>query len=329
MARLKIDYGIDLGTTNSAICRMEKGVPTIQMIEVTDKTMPSCVSVNRKKSIIVGASAYKSIKDEKCRATKTSKSDTTNAYQEFKRTMGTDAKYPSSNLGKEFTSEELSAEVLKTLKSFVTDETFRSVVITVPAKFTVNQKTATIEAAKMAGFDRCELLQEPLAACYAYGVSSSEKNGIWMVFDFGGGTFDAALVRVEDGILQPFDTAGDNYLGGKDLDGAIVDKIIVPYLKQNYSMENIFADECKNRIWRDALKTKAEEIKNKLSFKDSEDLLTDLGEFGEDEDGEEVEIDMTITQSQVFDAMRPIFQKAVDICKELLRKNNLKSTDLD
>ena len=77
------------------------------------------------------------------------------------------------------------------------------------------------------------------------------------------------------------------------------------------------------------MKTKAETIKNQLSFKESDDIMSDLGEFGEDEDGEEIELDLTVTQLQIFDAMRPIFQKAVDICKALMDKNNLKSSDLN
>ena len=85
---------------------------------------------------------------------------------------------------------------------------------------------------KKAGIEHCELLQEPIAASMAYGLSASNKNGQWLVFDFGGGTFDVALIKVEDGIMQVKDTEGDNYLGGKNLDYAIVDSIIIPYLKR-------------------------------------------------------------------------------------------------
>lgn len=329
MARIKIDYGIDLGTTNSSICRMEKGEPVVIKTDTLKDTLPSCVSINKRGSIKVGDGAYNTMKSDKRRATKSWKVEASNTYIEFKRTMGTDTKYACSNIGREYSSEELSSEVLKTLKSFVTDEVFRSVVITVPAKFTVGQKTATIEAAKMAGFDHCELLQEPIAASFAYGLSSEHKNGIWMVFDFGGGTFDAALLRVEDGIMQVFDTAGDNYLGGKDLDAAIVENIIIPYLKKNYSIDGILANKEKNAVLRDAMKTYAEDVKNQLSFKESEDILSNLGDLGEDEDGEEIELDLTVTQQQVFDAMRPVFQKAVDVCKELMKRNNLKGSDLN
>lgn len=328
MARNKIDYGIDLGTTNSAICRMEKGEPVVIKTDVLKDTMPSCISVNKKGSIKAGDSAYNTMKQDKRRATKSWHKGASNTYVEFKRTMATDTQYPCSNLHRSFSSEELSAEVLKTLKSFVTDEKFSSVVITVPAKFTVNQKTATMEAAKMAGFKHCELLQEPIAASMAYGVSSEEKNGLWMVFDFGGGTFDAALLKVEDGIMQVFDTEGDNYLGGKNLDYAIVDNIIIPYLQENYAIDGYLQDEEKKEVLRDAMKTYAEDAKNQLSFKDHEDIISNLGDLGEDEDGEEIELDLTLSQAQVFDVMRPYFQKAVDICKNLIQRNHLNGSQI-
>ena len=328
MARNKIDDGIDLGTTNSAICRMEKGEPVVIKTDVLKDTMPSCISVNKKGSIKAGDSAYNTMKQDKRRATKSWHKGASNTYVEFKRTMATDTQYPCSNLHRSFSSEELSAEVLKTLKSFVTDEKFSSVVITVPAKFTVNQKTATMEAAKMAGFKHCELLQEPIAASMAYGVSSEEKNGLWMVFDFGGGTFDAALLKVEDGIMQVFDTEGDNYLGGKNLDYAIVDNIIIPYLQENYAIDGYLQDEEKKEVLRDAMKTYAEDAKNQLSFKDHEDIISNLGDLGEDEDGEEIELDLTLSQAQVFDVMRPYFQKAVDICKNLIQRNHLNGSQI-
>ena len=329
MARIKIDYGIDLGTTNSAICRMEKGEPVVIKTTSQKDTMPSCVSFTKKQSVKAGDSAFNDMKSDKLRAAKLGKKEASNAYVEFKRTMATDTRYHSSFMDRNYSSEELSAEVLKTLKSFVTDENLSSVVITVPAKFNVNQKTATMEAAHLAGFKQCELLQEPIAAAMAYGLTVENKNGIWMVFDFGGGTFDAALLKVEDGIIQVFDTEGDNYLGGKNLDYAIVDNIIIPYLMENYNLEETMADADKKEVLRDSMKTYAEEAKNQLSFKEKEDILSNLGDLGEDEDGEEIELDITVTQEEVFSVMRPYFQKAVDICKTLLQRNHLDGHRLD
>ena len=322
MSRLKIDFGIDLGTTNSAICKMDKGKVAIIKSDVLGDTMPSCVSINKRKSISVGQNAYHNMQIDKRNATK-GRANSANSFIEFKRTMGTSETMHSDFLEKDFRSEDLSAEVLKTLKSFVLDEDVRSVVVTVPAKFTQNQKDATMRAAKMAGFEHCELLQEPIAASMAYGLSADEKDGLWLVFDFGGGTFDAALVKTEDGIMQVFDTEGDNYLGGKNIDEAMVDQILIPYLKENYSIDNILANETTRNLWREALKTYAEPAKIQLSFKPSEDIISNIGELGNDDAGEEIELDLTITQDELRKVNEPLYQRAVDICKRLLERNNL------
>jgi molecular chaperone DnaK len=330
MARTKIDYVIDLGTTNSAISRMENGEATIKKTDRQVDTMPSCISINKKKALQVGESAFNELKREKLKAMKNWKEDSANAFIEFKRTMGTDKMYSSSNLDKDLSSEELSAEVLKTLKSFVTDENVNSIVITVPAAFKNNQKEATREAAKLAGFNHIELLQEPVAASMAYGLDSNKKDGFWLVFDFGGGTFDAALLKVEEGIMKVIDTEGDNYLGGKNLDFAIVDEIILPYIQENFVIDSILGDDTKKQILRNAMKFYAEETKIKLSFNDTHNILSDLGDIpGEDDEGEEFELDITVSQSDIAKAVSPVFQKAIDVSLSLLKRNNLKGSSLD
>ena len=330
MARTKIDYGIDLGTTNSAISRMENGEPTIKKTDTLKDTMPSCVYINKKKAIQVGDSAYNALKRDRLKSMKGSGNFKSNAFIEFKRTMGTDKTYSSSNFEKDLTSEELSAEVLKTLKSFIKDESVNSIVITVPAAFKNNQKEATREAAKLAGFNHIELLQEPVAASMAYGLDSDKKDGFWLVFDFGGGTFDAALLKVEEGIMKVIDTEGDNYLGGKNLDFAIVDEIILPYIEENFIIDSILADDTKKQILRNAMKFYAEETKIKLSFNDTHNILSDLGDIpGEDDEGEEFELDITVTQADIAKALSPVFQKAIDVSKSLLERNNLKGSSLD
>ena len=330
MVRTKIDYGIDLGTTNSAISRMENGEPTIKKTDTLKDTMPSCVYINKKKAMQVGDSAYNALKRDKLKAMKGWESSSSNAYIEFKRTMGTEKKYKSSNLEKELSSEELSAEVLKTLKSFIKDESVNSIVITVPAAFKNNQKEATREAAKLAGFNHIELLQEPVAASMAYGLDSNKKDGFWLVFDFGGGTFDAALLKVEEGIMKVIDTEGDNYLGGKNLDFAIVDEIILPYLQENFVIDSILADDNKKQSLRNSMKFYAEETKIKLSFNDTHNILSDLGDIpGEDDEGEEFELDILVTQTDITNALSPVFQKAIDVTHRLLKRNNLKGSSLD
>lgn len=321
MKHITIDYGIDLGTTNSAICRMEHGVPTIIRSDSGMETMPSCVSFKKGGTLNVGYSAYSDLGRSKLRALKKKSSSSSNSCIEFKRYMGSDRTYMSSYAEHKWTPEELSAQVLKSLCTFVTDEEVRSAVITVPAKFTVNQKDATLEAAHLAGLEQVELLQEPIAASMAYGLKSDEKNGIWMVFDLGGGTLDVALVHVSDGIMQVFDTEGDNYLGGKNLDEAIVSKILMPELLSRYVFNT--ADKIQMEKLSEALKVIAEKLKNALSYKDKETVYLEAGDWGEDEDGEEIEMELTVSRANMENTIHPILQKAVDVCKNLMIRNNL------
>lgn len=327
--RNKIDYGIDLGTTNSAIVRMENGVPVVKKTDKQADTLPSCVYINKKKEFLVGGMAYHNMKADEIRALKNFKKANSNTFIEFKRTMGTTHNYESSHWGKSISPVELSSEILKTLKSFIPDENVNSIVITVPAKFLNPQNEATMQAAKLAGFKHIELLQEPVAAATAYGLGSKNKDGYWLVFDFGGGTFDAALVKSEEGILSVLDTDGDAWLGGKNLDEAIVDQIIIPHLQQNFAIDSILESIEKKEILRNSVKSYAEEAKIQLSFKDSCNILSNLGELQfEDENGEEPEIDITINQEDLEKVFMPIFQKAIDITNNLISRNNLKRTDL-
>lgn len=329
MAQSKMKFGIDLGTTNSAICKMEGGEPVIKKTDTLKDTLPSCVSFTRKKVVKVGDSAYNDLRQAKSQATKNWTNGKVNVFIEFKRDMGTDKTSLSSNMDVSYSPEQLSAEVLKTLKSFIGDENVSAAVITIPAKFKADQIAATKRAAQLAGIEHCELLQEPIAASMAYGLSSANKNGQWLVFDFGGGTFDAALIKVEDGIMQVKDTEGDNYLGGKNLDYAVVDNIIIPYLQENFVIDEIMTNDATRNILRDAMKFYAEQAKNQLSFKAQADITSQLDEFGDDDDGNEIELDLVVTQEQLKPVLAKVFQKAIDITKDLLKRNGLLGSDLD
>ena len=117
MSKSKVMYGIDLGTTNSSISCMEIGIPKIIKTDTLKDTLPSCIYFNKKQSIQIGDSAYSALKRDKLRAMTNWDSTLTNSFIEFKRTMGSEKKYFSSNMNSKFSSEELSAEVLKALKS--------------------------------------------------------------------------------------------------------------------------------------------------------------------------------------------------------------------
>ena len=328
MGTRRILYGIDLGTTNSAIAGIINGKPTIIKSDLQMDTIPSCVHINPRKHIEVGMAAYKQL--EKDRINIVRKPDwEVNTFIEFKRMMGSNVKEYSSNLGIDLSAEDLSAEVLKKLKSMANDPYINAVVITVPAKFNPNQTQATVRSAKLAGFEYCELLQEPVAASLAYGIDTRVKEGYWVVFDFGGGTFDAALMKVNEGIMTVLDTEGDNYLGGKNLDMAIIDDIIIPDVQRNFLIDHVMEDDKKRDKFRYALKAEVERAKIFLSSRDSADLLTDLGDdYGLDDTGTPITLDLSITRSDYNRIASPFFQKAIKITKGLISRNNLKPSEI-
>jgi molecular chaperone DnaK len=327
--RTKIDFGIDLGTTNSAIAKMENGKPMIVTTGRAD-IIPSCVAIQTGGRILVGDRAKIIFSQEREKELRDSTKP--NSFVEFKREMANPFTFKSSNLGKDISPEELSAEVLKTLKSFVTTEKLNSIVVTVPAKFNIAQKQSTINAGKLAGFDLVVLLEEPVAACLAYNMEAQKKKGTWLVFDFGGGTFDAALVKKDDdGMMKIVDTGGDNELGGKDLDLAIVDKLIIPFLKANYNLSSYFDDKVKSDLLRFVMKRFAEEAKIELSFQQSTDLLkTYPGDIDlKDDDGKDLCLNIDFNQDILHTILESNHQRAIDLALTVLEKNNLHKKDLD
>lgn len=325
--RQKIDYGIDLGTTNSAIARMEEGeVVIIKSDDNQMDTTSSVVAFNKKQTMFVGLSAKNALDKEATSNFKNRKQVDPNGYQEFKRTMGTDHEYNSSNMQRSYTSEELSAEVLKKLKGYIRDEDINSAVITVPAMFRQSQLDATQRAAELAGLKYCELLQEPIAASIAYGMKVNNTNGYWLVFDFGGGTFDAALMHVDEGIMKVVDTEGDNHLGGKNLDNAIVDQLLIPELEKQCELSDTLENESTKKLLQEALKKYAEQTKISLSSK--EKIKCDIDDLGDDDDGEEIQAELDISLEQYEKVVSPIFQRAIDIVKDVLKRNNLSGRDL-
>ncbi len=326
----KINRGIDLGTTNSAIAVMENGLPVIKKSSTQKDTLPSVVSVTRRGAIHTGDTAANELANQVLRATKTwdGRYASTDIFKEFKRTMGTLEAYHSKNLKKDFSSQQLSAEIIKALAVNAEANDGGSIVISVPAKFDAPQKTATVEAARLAGFQHVELLQEPIAAAIAYGAATGHRDGFWLVFDLGGGTFDAALIRVDGGVQQVVDTDGDSYLGGKDIDYALVDSILIPYVEKNFKVNKILASEKKADMLREALKGYAESAKVQLSSSPSAEVLSDLGELGVDDNGKEIELDLTITREMAYPIMEPFFGSAVAICQRILERNHLEGSQL-
>lgn len=323
---MKINYGIYICATSASIAKMEAGEPVIiRSIDKLKDTTPIAVAINKKGNLFVGDKAYNSWKVGTLR-----KSENQNSFIEFTRTLGTNKKYFSSNANRSFSAEELLAEVIQLLISYERDQNVYAAVITIPSSFKSNQIDAVRKAGYLAGLKQVEIITEDQAAALSYGLDSKRNNGFSLVFKFTSNDFNTALIKSDSGILSVIDTEGDNYLGGKNLDYAIVDQLIIPHIRENFSIDKILDDDNKKAEFRSALKFFAEEIINKLCFETSYNVYADPGECGgEDDEGSEIEIDLTVTQEQLKNVLAPIFQRAINNCLELLKRNNLNCSDLN
>lgn len=217
-----IAIGIDLGTTNSVIATVENGMPCVLPVDGGHSTLPSVVSYDHDPPL-VGRAAV-------------ANTDNSDVVFSVKRLMGSSEKI----LGR--TPEEISAELLISLKKAAEDKLGQPVteaVITVPAHFSDAQRIATQHAASLAGIKVLRLVNEPTAAAIAFGLDKG-KDGIFAVYDLGGGTFDFSILRLQSGVFQVLATGGDNYLGGDDLDNLIVD-----YNLDKLSLHDLTIDERK------------------------------------------------------------------------------------
>jgi molecular chaperone DnaK len=313
-----IDFGIDLGTTNSAIAVVDNGEVKVIRSNLRIDYIPSAVMISSKGEVRVGDSALNYVYD-----------DPDNAAAEFKLEMGlANASRMFANSGRTLSPPELSAEVLKTLRSFAARdyaEPPASAVITVPAAFALNQTNATNEAAKLAGFTvNCPLVQEPTAAAFAYGAEDQSERAYWMVFDLGGGTFDAAIVTKRDGEMQVLNHAGDPYLGGKLIDWAIVERLVAPAVAAEYGLTDFTRDNPRWRIEFLRMKQAAEEAKIQLSQTHHTDVLLEFGRKSELSAYE-----YALTRGQLDDIAMPFYLQAINHCRNALAEGNLDAGSID
>ena len=220
--------------------------------------------------------------------------------------------------------EDLSAEVLKSLRGDVvrrTGEDPAAAVITVPAAFELPQCDATKRAADLAGFTYSALLQEPVAAALAYGYQKMDRRACWLVFDFGGGTFDAALVTSRDGTMHVVNHGGDNFLGGSDIDWAIVEHLLAPRIAGEYHAESFRRGEARYQHDLLRLKAAAESAKIELSRHESAPLEVSLSQIGTN--NRVIAYETKLTRADVARVATPIIVKAVEIARRILREKNI------
>lgn len=238
--------GIDLGTTNSVIAVMEGGTPTVIPNSEGLRTTPSIVAYTKKEELLVGQIAKRqsvinpentffSIKRFIGSKYKEVKEESRQVPYKIKEDGKGNIKLICSVLNKEFSPEEISAQVLRKLSTDASKylgQAVEKAVITVPAYFNDSQRQATKDAGKIAGLDVLRIINEPTAASLAYGLDKKNNETI-LVFDLGGGTFDVSLLEVGDGVFEVLATSGDTHLGGDDFDRKIVDYLIQDFLAQH------------------------------------------------------------------------------------------------
>jgi len=320
MNRATIDYGIDLGTTNSSVAVLDGTEPDVIPNKNGASFTPSAVYIDKRGQLHVGQEAKQRVY-----------SDQGNAKAEFKLQMGKGKRFKFEQSNREMSPEELSAEVLKSLKADVQQnkgENIQSVVITVPAAFEVDQCDATRKAAELAGFTQGPLLQEPVAAALAYGFQDVSDNVFWMTYDFGGGTFDAAVIQVRDGIIQVVNHAGDNYLGGQRIDWDIVEKRLIPKLTEKYKLSDFRRGNSK---WLGAiakLKGAAEEAKIEVCRK-KEPVTIWIEDLCEDENGQSVDFEYELTPDEVKEIISSYVTRSINLCKQAIEESGLKGHNIE
>lgn len=316
-----INFAIDLGTTNSLIATHQSGVVEVYKNPVGHKeTLPSVIGF-RKDRTLIGDKAREYLEK-----------DPENVFGGFKRKMGTTETFYVRNLDVEKTPIELSALVLKELKTFVYNEpSIPSVVITIPASFDTVQSNATKKAGYDAGFREVVLLQEPIAACLAFANKQSGvvKKGKWLVYDLGGGTFDVAIVELTDAELRVLDHKGDNYLGGLDFDNLVVESIILPDLVRRDDFRSYNNESVKNSLEYkklcQILLHKAEDAKKELSVA----TVTEIEYEAIDDDGNPRDVLVSITRDDFNRCIEPKLTYTLDLIAELFEKNGLTAKDIN
>jgi molecular chaperone DnaK len=241
--------GIDLGTTNSVVCVLEGGEPTVIANAEGARTTPSIVAFAKNGEVLVGEVAKRQ-----------AVTNTDRTIRSVKRHMGTNWNVDID--GKKYRAQEISARTLMKLKrdaEAYLGETITDAVITVPAYFDDAQRQATKEAGEIAGLNVLRIINEPTAAALAYGLDKANHEQTILVFDLGGGTFDVSLLDIGDGVVEVKATNGDNHLGGDDWDSKIINHLVAQFKNAT----NV--DLSKDKMAMQRLQESAEKAKIELS----------------------------------------------------------------
>jgi len=307
--------GIDLGTSNSAAAVMEGGRPVIIPSAegagvASGKAFPSYVAFTKDGQRLVGEPARRQ-----------AAINAEGTIQAAKRKMGTDFKFKV--FGKEYTPQQISAFILQKIKqdaeAYLGDKV-EEVVITCPAYFDDNQRTATKDAGEIAGLKVLRIINEPTAACLAYGLEKSQKEHKIMVYDFGGGPLYYNNLEMAQGVFEVKATHGDTQLGGTDMDNILIDHIANQFKRES----GIELKNDKMAIQR--LREAAEKAKVELSSTLSTDM--NLPFITADATGPK-HLTMSLTRAKLEDLVSPIIERCRKPMEEALKDAKLTPNDID
>ncbi|HTY75100.1 MAG TPA: molecular chaperone DnaK [Candidatus Nanoarchaeia archaeon] len=306
--------GIDLGTTNSAAAIFEGGkatvIPSAEGPTMAGKMFPSVVAFTKDGQLLVGEPAKRQ-----------AAANSEGTIFEIKRKMGTNEKI--TVYGKEYTPQQISAFILQKIKKDAETylgTTMHKAVITVPAHFNDNQRQATKDAGEIAGLEVVRIINEPTAACLAYGIDKLSQEMKILVFSFGGGTHDVTVMDFGKGVFQVLSTSGDTQLGGTDVDKAIMAYIIDEFKRQT----NI--DLSRDQTAQTRLKEAAEKAKIELTTLMSTDI--DLPFLTSDATGPK-HLHLTLTRTKLESLAQPIVQQTQKTILKALEDAKLTPTGVD
>lgn len=314
--------GIDLGTTNSAITTFDGKETRIWKSPEQNDVTPSVIYINKRGGKMYGQSAYNN-----------EPRDPGNTAKLFKRLMGTNTKIHFDYNNMEMTPEECSSEILRTLFGYLPEDIRNDkktgTVITVPAAFNQMQKDATKQAAFNAGINRVSLIQEPVAAIMSI-AKIKNINGIFVVYDFGGGTFDVSIAERIGDKINLLTNDGIAFCGGRDFDKLLFENIVVNWIYENFSLPTDFrvnkkyASLLRMAIWA------TEKAKIELSAKEQVSVRLDESEIRcTDEDGKEIYIDVPISRDEYNELIYPKIDETIEKTRDVIANAGLKADDIN
>ena len=331
MSKKEYVLGLDLGTTNSCIAIIQGGEPVVITNNEGKRTTPSVVGFTK---------SDRKIGDPAKRQAVTNPTET---IYSIKRFIGKDFNVctdeikkvpytvektgnnvPAVKIGdRHYTPQEISAMILQKLKKTAEDflgQEVTKAVITVPAYFGDAERTATIEAGKIAGLEVERIINEPTAAALAYGLDKKGKEQKIIVYDLGGGTFDISVLEIGDGVFEVKSTDGDTHLGGDDFDNSIID-----WMSSEFKTEHNI-DLTKDPMALQRLKDAAEKAKIELSSTSQSEINLP---YITAQDGVPLHFVKTLSRAKFEQMISTYVDKTISCCKSALKNAGIKNEDID